>query len=281
MPKRQESPVAIRSKKMFIVTGVIVVAIACVAAWAVVRQVPAMRSVGTATSHRTTDESLHPNTPAPPSAPASPATPKKHDYVIPPVVNGLAPVLSRIPTKEPVVFLGIDDGAQKAPFDLQMMKANRIRASLFLADIFVRDQPQFFADFVRAGSLIENHTVHHRMLSDLSYGHQKQEICDQADRQQQLYGRRPVLFRPPGGDYNMDTRKAAAACGMRAVILWIAKANGGMMEYQVGNSLQRGDIVLMHFRPEFQRDMQSFLDAQNAAGLHTELLEDWLPTTQP
>jgi hypothetical protein len=277
MPKRQEPSAANRSKKIIIVTSVVVTTVTCAAILTVIRQVPAMRSMDATTNHRTTDESLHPNTPAPPSAPASPATPKKHDYVIPPVINGLAPVLSRIPTKEPVVFLGIDDGAQKAPFELQMMKANRVRASLFLADIFVRDQPQFFADFVRAGSLIENHTVHHRLLSNLSYEQQKQEICDEADRQQQLYGRRPILFRPPGGDYNLDTRKAAAACGMRAVVLWISKANGGVMEYQLGNSLQRGDIVLMHFRPEFQRDMQSFLDAQNAAGLHTELLEDWLP----
>jgi len=29
-------------------------------------------------------------------------------------------------------------------------------------------------------------------------------------------------------------------------------------------------------RPEFQADMQAFLDAEHAAGLHTVLLEDWI-----
>jgi hypothetical protein len=35
----------------------------------------------------------------------------------------------------------------------------------------------------------------------------------------------------------------------------------------------------MHFRPEFASDLQAFVNAQNAAGLHTELLENWLSTS--
>jgi hypothetical protein len=61
---------------------------------------------------------------------------------------------------------------------------------------------------------------------------------------------------------------------MKAVVTWIAKANGGSMQYQIGNGLRPGDIVLMHFRPEFKQDLQAFINAQDAAGLHTELLED-------
>jgi hypothetical protein len=48
------------------------------------------------------------------------------------------------------------------------------------------------------------------------------------------------------------------------------------MEYQLANVLRPGDIVLMHFRPEFGADVAAFVDALRAAGLHTELLEDWL-----
>jgi peptidoglycan/xylan/chitin deacetylase (PgdA/CDA1 family) len=117
----------------------------------------------------------------------------------------------------------------------------------------------------------------HRLLSRLPYAEQKQEICGEAELEARQYGKRPILFRPPGGDYNQDTQRAAAACGMKAVVIWIAKANGGSMQYQIGHSLRPGDIVLMHFRPEFRSDMQAFLDAQKVAGLHTELLEDWLP----
>ncbi len=63
---------------------------------------------------------------------------------------------------------------------------------------------------------------------------------------------------------------------MKAVVLWAAKASGGSMQFQVGNKLRPGDIVLMHFRPEFKQDLQAFVIAEKQAGLHTDLLENWL-----
>ena len=203
-------------------------------------------------------------------------TDTEHDVSIPPVQNGLAPVLSTLKTKQPVVFLGIDDGAAKQASELQMMKDNNVRASLFLANRFMSGNSAFFKDFIPAGSIVEDHTMNHKLLSKLTLDEQKAEICGQADIELKQFGRRPVLFRPPGGDYNTDTQRAAAACGMKAVVLWIAKANGGTMQYQVGHKLRPGDIVLMHFRPEFAKDLQAFLDASKAAGLHTELLENWM-----
>ncbi len=198
------------------------------------------------------------------------------DYRLPPIEGGLAPIVNVIPTMQKVVFLTIDDGQSKQAFQLDLLKKHNIRASLFLADIFIRDNPAYFKPFVAAGMPVEDHTVHHSYLPGLSYPDQVQEICSEANSLQKTFGHRPTLFRPPGGDYNHDTRRAAAACGMRAVVLWSAKANGGSMQYQVGNSLRPGDIVLMHFRPEFAHDVQAFVDAQQAAGLRTVLLERWL-----
>lgn len=199
-----------------------------------------------------------------------------HDATIPPVKNGLAPVIINIPTTQKVVFLGIDDGAYKEQSEIDLLAQQKVRASLFLADLFVGDKSAFFKGFIPHGSLVENHTLNHRQMSLLSYNEQVHEICGEADLQEQQFGRRPVLFRPPFGDYNQNTQRAAATCGMKAVVLWVAKANGGSIQYQIGNSLRPGDIVLMHFRPEFAQDLKAFIEAQNAAGLHTELLEDWL-----
>jgi peptidoglycan/xylan/chitin deacetylase (PgdA/CDA1 family) len=213
-------------------------------------------------------------TPSPTSAPI--VTP---DVLIPPIVDGLAPVVTTLPTKLPVVFLGIDDGAHKMPDELQMMKDNHIKASLFLSRSFISNNPGFFADFTANGSLVENHTLSHdtNMTRTMSYDQQKAEICGMADYEQQHYGRRPNLFRPPGGDYSTVMRRAAADCGMKAIVTWIAKANGGSMQYQIGDHLRRGDVVLMHFRPEFKQDMGAFISAMKSQGLHTELLENWLP----
>lgn len=213
--------------------------------------------------------------------PASP-TPKPPivpDVRIPPVVDGLAPVVTSLPTKQPVVFLGIDDGAHKTPDELQMMNRNNIKASLFLSRLFIGNNPEFFADFTKSGNLIENHTLSHdtNMTRTMNYAQQKAEICGMADYEEQHYGRRPILYRPPGGAYSVVMQRAAADCGMKAIVTWIAKANGGSMQYQIGDHLRPGDVVLMHFRPEFQQDMQAFLDAIHSQHLTTELIENWLP----
>lgn len=202
----------------------------------------------------------------------------KPDYTLPPIQDGLAPVVFTLPTKENVVFLGIDDGAFKDPSVVEAMKKNNIKASLFLSRAFIANDPEFFKQLVDLGSVIEDHTLGHdtRMIWKQGYQQQKNEICGMADYEEQHYGKRPTLFRPPGGSYSNTLRKAAADCGMKAVVTWIAKANGGSMQYQVGNKLRAGDIVLMHFRPEFKQDMQAFVDAMKASNLHTELLEDAL-----
>jgi peptidoglycan-N-acetylglucosamine deacetylase len=214
--------------------------------------------------------------PIPPKSAEQPAL--KHDYVIPPVVGGIPPVVTNFHTEDPVVFLTIDDGAFKDPSVVQIIKDNNLKVSVFLAKAFINDDPDFFKQLIDLGALVENHSISHdlNMVNTMSYQEQVNDICGMADYEEQVFGRRPIFFRPPGGAYSDTMLQAAGACGMRAVVTWIAKANGGSMQYQIGDHLRPGDIVLMHFRPEFARDMQAFLDAQNAAGLHTELLEDWI-----
>jgi len=198
------------------------------------------------------------------------------DYTIPPITDGLAPVISTIKTDQPIAFLGIDDGEFKDDSAINIMKNSNIKASLFLSKTFIVNSPDFFKQIISNGSIAENHTLTHdiNMAKNQSYQQQKNEICGMADYELQQYGVRPTLYRPPGGAYTNIMRKAAADCGMKAVVTWIAKANGGSMQYQIGNKLRPGDIVLMHFRPEFAKDMKAFVDAETAAGLHTELIED-------
>lgn len=200
------------------------------------------------------------------------------DYSIPPIANGMVPVITNISTDQNVVFLGIDDGAFKDQSVVDMMQENHIKASLYLVKSYVSSNPDFFKQLVELGSIVENHTLSHntKMVTDQTYDQQKAEICGMADYVEQTFGSRPRFFRPPGGTYSNEMRQAAADCGMKAIVTWIAKANGGSMQYQIGDKLRPGDVVLMHFRPEFKQDMQAFIDAMVAAGLHTELLEDVL-----
>ena len=220
------------------------------------------------------------------AAPTNPATGRVDtldglvpDYVLPPIENGMVPVLTKVPTEQKVVFLTIDDGAVKRDSDLALLEQHGIKASLFLAHNFIAGEPQFYEKYTAAGHLIEDHSMTHNLgFIQLGYEAQKAEICGMADFEEQHYGRRPVFFRPPGGPYTQATRQAAAACGLKAIVDWEAKANARGMDYQVGAGLRPGDIVLMHFRPEFPEDLAAFMAAQQAAGLKVVLLEDYLAT---
>ncbi len=218
------------------------------------------------------------NKPEPVVKPTAPAAAPviEPDYIIPAITGGLAPVVYTLPTAQNVVFLGIDDGAFKDQSVIDIMKKNNIKASLFLYKNLISSNPDFFKQLVDQGSVVENHTISHdtNMTNTQSYDQQKAEICGMSDYVELNYGRRPTLFRPPGGAYSETMQKAVADCGMKAIATWVAKANGGSMQYQVGDKLRAGDIVLMHFRPEFAQDMAAFVSAMNAAGLHTALLED-------
>ncbi|MDR6640338.1 peptidoglycan/xylan/chitin deacetylase (PgdA/CDA1 family) [Paenarthrobacter nitroguajacolicus] len=200
------------------------------------------------------------------------------DYQLPPIVGGLAPVITKIPTKHPIVFLTIDDGNIKTPESVKLMAEYDYPASLFLTRNTIADNPAFFNAFKAQGSLVENHTVTHNINMVRQWGYQQQldDIVGMQEYAVQQYGRKPTLFRPPGGAYSNAMRQAVAAAGLKAVVTWEAKANAGKMDYQVGNSLRPGDIVLMHFRAEFAADLAAFRAAQLAAGLEVVLLEDFL-----
>ncbi|MEV4948135.1 polysaccharide deacetylase family protein [Streptomyces sp. NPDC053755] len=163
--------------------------------------------------------------------------------------EGLPPVFTTVPTKEKVVFLTIDDGAEKDPELLRMMSELRIPYSAFLSDYLVKEDYGYFERMRDAGVSLHNHTLNHRYMPKLSYSEQKREICGMQDTIEKRYGKRPPLFRPPYGNYDEDTLRAAKACGVKAVPLWASEAFPDRMEWREWDrDLHPGDIILTHFR---------------------------------
>ncbi|MFF5934275.1 polysaccharide deacetylase family protein [Streptomyces sp. NPDC012508] len=163
--------------------------------------------------------------------------------------EGLPPVFTTVPTKQKVVFLTIDDGAEKDPELLRMMSELQIPYSAFLSDYVVKDDYGYFRKMRDSGVALHNHTLNHRYLPGLSYKAQKREICGMQDVIEKQFGTRPPLFRPPYGNYNEDTLRAAQTCGVKAVPLWASEAFPDRMEWREWDrDLHPGDIVLTHFR---------------------------------
>lgn len=199
----------------------------------------------------------------------------KPDYALP-TSRGQAPIISRIPTKQPVVFLTIDDGTHDDLSGTLFMQRHGLAASMFLNNSNIHRKYEYFQQLQHFGSTIQNHTVSHRDMTTLSYQEQKQEICENADILAKVYDHRPNLFRPPYGNYNVATKRAAHDCNMKAIIMWRASINNGTVQYQRETGLRPGDIVLMHFRPTMQQDLMAFEAAVRKANLQVALLEDWL-----
>lgn len=161
----------------------------------------------------------------------------------------LPPVFTRVPTKEKVVFLTIDDGAEKDPELLRMMSELKIPYSAFLSDYVINDDYAYFKKMQARGVSLHNHTLTHPYLPGLSYEKQKREICGQQEKIEKRYGKRPELFRPPYGNYDAGTLRAAKSCGVKAVPLWSSEAFPDHMEWREWDrDLHPGDIVLTHFR---------------------------------
>ncbi|MFF4798146.1 polysaccharide deacetylase family protein [Streptomyces sp. NPDC001351] len=161
--------------------------------------------------------------------------------------KGLPPVVSRIRTHDKVVFLTYDDGAEKDPRFVDLVRELRLPVSMFLTDSVAGPGYGHFARLRSVGASIQNHTLDHPALRGLSYARQRAEICGQQDRLGSRFGSRPRLFRPPYGTYDTTTRRAAADCGIAALVLWrVSMTAGGELTYRRGaHRLRPGDIVAL------------------------------------
>lgn len=191
----------------------------------------------------------------------------------PAIHDGMVPVVTHIPMSKPYVFITIDDGAVQHPKARELMINAGVSPSVFLNTKYAQGHKDYFKSLPVT---VHSHTTNHPNLLGKPYEFQKREICGNADFLAGDYGKRPTLFRPPFGNYDQNTRKAAADCGFKALVNWTAAVNDGRVQFQVGDRLKPGDIVLMHFRTTFVEDFTAFLNKAKENGLTPVPLEDFL-----
>ena len=197
--------------------------------------------------------------------------------------SGLPAVTGRVPTRDKVVFLTIDDGWVKDPGLVGMAADLRLPFSMFLSDSAARGDYDYFEELRRLGNSVHGHTLTHPDLTLLPYERQRRQICRQQERVADRFGVRPTLFRPPYGKYDAATLRAAASCGVRAMPLWRADMKASGLEYRSGDRLRPGDIVLMHFRGPEQQGGRTMTDVMaellreiQSQGFTVARLEDYM-----
>lgn len=160
-------------------------------------------------------------------------------------------VFSTVPMSDKVVFVTIDDGIEKDPAFIQMVKDFQIPITISLADTLIRDDYAYFEKLYQTGYVsIQNHTVNHPInMPSLSAQRQLDEIAGQQQKLEKEYGTTPYIFRAPGGNYNSTTVAAVKNAGLKGLMMWKESMEIHDMQYQTAShQLRPGDIILAHFR---------------------------------
>ena len=208
------------------------------------------------------------------TAPLAPVVaPRRATPVV--LTGGPAPVVSRVPTTDRVIFLGVDDGLWRDRDARDLLVRERVPITMFLVRETLVDGQSYFRELVAAGATVEAHTIDHADLSKLSYTEQRKQICGTRDLITMLYGRTPTLFRPPYGKWNRATRAAAASCGFQAIAMWMGATNDGRLDI-VGGQFHPGDVLLMHFRHDLAQNLDLVFAQVRAQGFTIGRLEDYL-----
>jgi len=190
---------------------------------------------------------------------------------------GAVPVFSTIATADPVVFLTIDDGNVRDPRVPELLAQFKVPATLFLNQGPFLADPDYFFRVSASGGTINSHTKSHTQLTRLSAASQRNEICGMRDIIGQHMFVPGHLFRAPYGVSNGATQTAAGSCGINAVLYWHVALNDGRIQYQHGNQLHPGDIILTHFRSDLYDNIRALLWQCALQGLTIAPVEAYLP----
>lgn len=150
-------------------------------------------------------------------------------------------------------------GGDKTLGILDLLDEYNIKTTFFLVDIWTQKYPELVKEIVARRHEIGNHSTSHPQMSKLNETQIAKELNTQADNVLAIAGVRPVLFRPPYGDYNNRVITTARAQGF-VPIQWSVdsldwKNRGAQEIINRATKVKSGDIVLFH------NDSQYILDA--------------------
>lgn len=153
----------------------------------------------------------------------------------------------RIPMKHKAVFLTFDDGPipEVTPWVLDLLDKYDIKATFFCVGDNVRKHPETFAEVVRRGHSVGNHTMHHLQGAKVTT---KRYIADIMEAESYIH---TPLFRPPHGLIRWK-QAAAIKDNMRIIMYDLVtrdynrKLSGEQVLDNVKRYMRNGSIVVFH-----------------------------------
>ena len=144
------------------------------------------------------------------------------------------------------VALSFDDGPHPTYTAeiLEILKENGVKSTFFVVGQNAREHPDLVRRIAEEGHEIGNHTDSHAFLRDLSLAAMCKEVTEASDTIEEITGRRPVLFRPPGGSYSDSKIRVLSEMGYVSV-LW-SKDTRDWTRPSVQSIVDAADIHVAH-----------------------------------
>ncbi|OJU13642.1 MAG: deacetylase [Clostridiales bacterium 43-6] len=155
--------------------------------------------------------------------------------------------------KEKIVSLSFDAawGAEDTHLLIDILGRYKVKATFFVVGQWVDKFPEEVKALSAAGHEIQNHSATHPHMPRLSAEKQAEEIKICNDKIEALTGKRPILFRPPYGDYNNTLIDTLTNMGMYCIqwdvdsLDWKDKTADQIYD-RVTKKAANGSIVLFH-----------------------------------
>ncbi len=176
-----------------------------------------------------------------------------------------SPVLTRLATAEPVVWLTIDDGpSDDTAAILDLLDAHAAKATFFLVGDRARARPQLVQEIVRRGHGIGNHSQSHpqSVFWALGPARMRAQVGQAQATLTEISGIPPRWFRAVVGMSNPFVAAALREHGL-ARVAWSARgfdavaADPDAVVARVERDLAPGVIVLMHEGARHGRNVET------------------------
>ncbi|MEW5785578.1 MAG: polysaccharide deacetylase family protein [Bacillota bacterium] len=158
-----------------------------------------------------------------------------------------------VDTNEKKIAISFDAswGAERTQQILDTLKEHEIKTTFFLTGFWVEDYPDYVKAIAEAGHEIGNHTFSHPHLNSLTAAEIEAELKKVEQMIVATAGQKPVLFRPPFGEYNNQVITTASELGYKTIQWSIDSLDWQNLSkdeivHRVTSRIHKGAIVLFH-----------------------------------
>lgn len=135
---------------------------------------------------------------------------------------------------------------------INILKEYDVPATFFVVGAWVDKYPESVKQLYEAGHKVQNHSNSHPHMPQLSREQMLAELNSCNEKIAAVTGEKPLLFRPPYGDYDNTTIEAVESAGMYAIqwdvdsLDWKDSATPDSICKRVTSKVKNGSIVLFH-----------------------------------